>query len=127
MKEETKNTIKVKDYGDMFAQINDMELVSFETDGGYQGEYKIILLDKETDRLFYYFDYYGSCSGCDCLEDKKDWNTGGVDYKEALEYCGGIKPKYITPSSIKLDFEGQEYNGFKLKFNEEKGINNITN
>jgi hypothetical protein len=113
MEKETK--IKVEDYGDMFAKLNDMELVSYETDGGYQGEYKIILLDKKTDRLFYYFDYYGSCSGCDWLEAEKDWDTGEIDYKKALDYVQQIKPKYITPSSIKLDFEGKEYDGFKIK------------
>ncbi len=89
-----------------------MELVSEETDGGYQGQYLVVL--KEDDRLFYYMDYYGSCSGCDWLEAEKDWDTGEVDYKDALAYCGGIKPKYIVPADRPLSFTKEEYDGFKL-------------
>lgn len=70
--------IFVKNYGDMLAQINGMELVEFEEDGGYQGEYCAILKAEAEDyyegnapeRLYYFFGSYGSCSGCDWLDNK---------------------------------------------------------
>jgi len=113
---EKKTTIKVENYGDMLAQINDLELVSFETDNGYQGEYLAVCKDKA--KLYYFNDYYGSCSGCDWLEDKGDYSNGGyeVDYKEALEYCGGIKPKFIVPLNKPLEVKNLgEYSGFEIK------------
>ena len=61
MDEEKKTTIKAENYGEVLAAVNDMELVSFEEDGGYQGNYLVVL--KDSDRLFYYIDSYGSCSG----------------------------------------------------------------
>lgn len=125
---ENKTHLFVDDYGEMLAQINDLDVVSFETDGGYQGTWCLVATDGE--RLFYYMDFYGSCSGCDWLED-----TGAsysiadelykqraaanknyaVPYQEALDYCGGIKPKYIVPKSMPLKVVNKgEYEGFDI-------------
>lgn len=117
---ENKTHLYVDDYGELLAQVNDMELVSFETDNGYQGEYCAVLTDGK--RLFYYVDFYGSCSGCDWLEDENNHESNNkgkkyqVLYKNALDYCGGIKPKYIVPKSspMKVINKG-EYNGFEIK------------
>lgn len=115
--EEKKSTIKASDYGELLAAINNLELVSFETDNGYQGDYLAVL--KDEDRLFYYIDSYGSCSGCDWLEDVKDWSTNEVPYKEALDYCGNIKPKYIVPIDRPLTFINKgEHKGFELAVSE---------
>lgn len=119
MKKE-KTTLKVKNYGEVLAQVNDLELVSFEEDGGYQGEYLAVL--KDSYRLFYYIDSYGSCSGCDWLEDECKYNCDGeyhiVSYKSALDYCGELKPKYIVPLENPLTFVSKgEYEGFELKAN----------
>lgn len=97
--EENKTHLFVDDYGELFAQVNGLELVSFEEDGGYQGDYCVVLKDDE--RLFYYVDSYGSCSGCDWLEDQgASYQISGelnkakgdkhyaVEYKEALDFCG---------------------------------------
>lgn len=110
----------VDNYGELLAQVNDMELVSFETDNGYQGDYCAVLTDGE--RLFYYVDSYGSCSGCDWLEDEDGYSSDEkygkyykVKYKNALDYCGGIKPKYIVPKDTPLKVINKgEYNGFDL-------------
>jgi len=109
------DTILVKDYGDMLAQINSLELVSFETDGGYQGSYLAIM--KDDGSLFYYIGNYGSCSGCDWLAEYEtdDDNSYVVPYKRALEFCGGLKPKYIVPIEKPLNFNNKgEYEGFEL-------------
>lgn len=95
--------IKVENYGDMLATVNDLELVSYKEYGSYQGDYSVILTDGE--RLFYYMGRYGSCSGCDWLEAEKDWETETVSYKAAVDYCGQIRPKYITPKSAPLTFK----------------------
>lgn len=94
-KEQPTSKIKVDDYGQMLATINDLEPVFYAEAGSYQGMYIAINADKT--RLFLYADSYGSCSGCDWLEDEKDWSTGEVDYKAAVEYCEQSKPKLILP------------------------------
>jgi hypothetical protein len=110
---ENKASFKVENYGELLAAVNNMDLVSFEEDGGYQGEYLAVL--KDGDRLFYYIDGYGSCSGCDWLEDNQDWDTGEIPYKAALDYCGGLKPKYIVPVDKPLNFKSLgEYRGWEL-------------
>lgn len=114
MEKKVNTTIKAENYGEVLARVNGMELVSFEEDGGYQGDYLVVL--KDEDRLFYYIDSYGSCSGCDWLEDVKDWDTEEIPYKEALDYCSGIKPKYIVPVDKPLEFVSKgKYEGWELK------------
>lgn len=110
----------VNDYGELLAQVNGYELVIFETDDGYQGEYCAVLTDGE--RLFYYIDNYGSCSGCDWLiseddysSDEKNGKNYKVSYKNALNYCGGIKPKYIVPKDFPLKVINKgECSGFEI-------------
>ena len=120
MTNEDKTHLFVDNYGEMLAQVNDMELVSFEDDGGYQGDYCAILTDGE--RLFYYIGQYGSCSGCDWLEDngryypdEKYGKNYGILYKDALDYCGEIDPEYIVPKNFPLKVLNKgEYEGFEL-------------
>lgn len=126
MQTENKTHLFVDNYGELMAQVNSYDLVSYETDGGYQGQYCVVLTDGE--RLFYYIDFYGSCSGCDWLEDKgasyrlsdelnkqKGKKNYVVEYKEALEFCGGIKPKYIVPKTSPLKIKNiGEYKGFEI-------------
>jgi len=119
-----KTHLFVDNYGEMLAQVNDMELISFKEDGGYQGDYVAVLLDK--DRLFYFMDSYGSCSSCDWLEDKGSKATFETDnekgkkryavlYKDALEFCGELKPKYIVPKSKPLEVVNNgKYSGFNI-------------
>jgi len=116
---EKKDTINVKDYGDMICQINDLELVDYQTDGGYQGDYLVIGKDVENKRLFYYVGSYGSCSWCDWLEAENlgDYSSEDgyiVKYKDALEFCGGIKPKFIVPEKAPLKIEFGKYEGFTI-------------
>lgn len=112
---------KADNYGEVLAVIKDLELVSYEEDGSYQGEYKAVLTDGE--RLFYFFGYFGSCSGCDWLEDVKSYKYNGPTYKEARDYCADTQPKYITPKNMPLQFKPKEYDGWKLTI-EAKGTDN---
>jgi len=112
--------IKVNDYGDMFAKIKGLDLISYEEYGSYQGRYIVILKDETTNRLFYYFGSYGSCSGCDWLQSEMDWNTSEVEYKDALDYCN-VPPKYIVPADQPLEIKYDEnYYNFYLKSNKGK-------
>lgn len=89
-------TIQVENYGDMLAQLNNMTLLEFYERGSYSGEYLAIMTDEE--RLFFYQASYGSCSGCDWLEDMSiEASPYKVKYTDAVTYCGDIKPKYIVP------------------------------
>jgi hypothetical protein len=105
-------SLKAENYGEVIAAIKNLELVSFEEDGGYQGKYLAIL--KDEDRLFYYIGEYGSCSGCDWLADVLI--DGEVPYKEALDYVTEeLQPKYIVPIKQPLTFRNNgEYEGFEL-------------
>lgn len=110
---EDKTTIKADNYGEVLALVNNLSLVSFEEDGGYQGDYLVVL--KGNGKLYYYISSYGSCSGCDWLEDVRDWNTNEIPYKEALDYCQDLKPEYVVPESMPLNFKNKgEYQGFEL-------------
>lgn len=110
---ESKSSFKAENYGEVLAAINNMELVSFEEDGGYQGKYLAVL--KDDDRLFYYIDSYGSCSGCDWLKDVTDWESGEIPYREAVNYCADLKPEYIVPIDRPLEFKKLgEYEGWEL-------------
>jgi len=117
-KKKEKSKIYVKNYGDMLAQVNNMDLVFFEEDGGYQGNYIAIITDGE--RLLYFIGGYGSCSGCDWLEDMGNYTGGGdkleVSYKEALNFCKQFKPKFIVPKDKPLKIKNLgEYCGFSIK------------
>lgn len=104
---------KAENYADILAVAYDLEVVSFEEDGGYQGDYLAILTDG--DRLFYFIDFYGSCSGCDWLEGEKNFKDGTITYKQALDYINYVKPKYIVPKNKPLKFKNKgEYKGFEL-------------
>ena len=98
--------IKVTDYGDMFAKVLQMDLLLYVTSGDYQGKWFAIL--KNEGRIFFYEDWYGSCSGCDWLEAERDWETGEVDAKSAIEYVGDIKPKYIFPIGVIKKLESSD-------------------
>lgn len=89
---------KVEDYGDMLAKVFNADLVAYQRYGSYQGTYLAVLDENGTYK--FYVDYYGSCSGCDWLESEKDWDTGEVDYKDALEYCQKVKLKYAMPKEL---------------------------
>lgn len=118
---ENKNHIFVDNYGEMIAAINWMTLVSFETYWWYQWEY--IAVCEYEDRLYYYMDYYGSCSWCDWLEDvwrsldydERNDKNYAVPFEEALKFVWDLKPKYIVPKEMPLQFESEEYRWFTLK------------
>ncbi len=96
------NTINVENYGQLLAKVNDLDLISYEEFGNYQGKYIVVLSDD--DRIYIYSNSFGSCSGCDWMEDNKDCETGEILYKDALNYCGDIKPRYILPKEVSKDY-----------------------
>lgn len=91
-------SIDVDNYGELLAAVNQMTLISYKEYGSYQGDYVALLADD--DRMFVYQDSFGSCSGCDWLEDQDLGNATqkrySVDPVKAFEYCQ-VKPKYIIP------------------------------
>ena len=94
---EITKTIKVEDYGDMLAKIFDMELVTIQYYGLFDGDYLVVLNDKGIYK--FYIDAFGSCSGCDWLEDKRN-DAHEVNYLEALEYCQQVKLKFAIPQKL---------------------------
>lgn len=106
-------TINVSNYGDMLAKLLNMELLTYKQFGNYRGEYVAILKDSE--RIFYFIDKFGSCGGCDWLESEStEWEYDTeteetiykIDFKIALEYAIQSKPKYILPDFYpQLNFE----------------------
>lgn len=101
-------TIEVNSYGEMLALVNNQDLIYEKSQDEYQGQY--VAVTKEGDRLFFYVGYFGSCSGCDWLQDAGEFQYNGVKdyrvkYTDALEYCQQSKPKHIIPTSF---FESKE-------------------
>lgn len=101
--------IKVDDYGDILALKVDGEKVYYSEEGGsYQGNYvAVIKSEKEVGieyftQFYIFVGYYGSCSSCDWLESEKDWDTGEVDAKAALDYTAQSVPLYILPKKPTL-------------------------
>lgn len=94
------SNIKAEDYGDMFAQIFDAELIAFQRYGSYQGDYLVVLNDKGIYK--FYMGSYGSCSGCDWFEAESNYVEGSyeVDYKKALEYCKQSPLKFSLPKDV---------------------------
>ncbi len=104
----TQNKIKANNYGDLLAQVLNMELLDFQTYGSYQGHYLAVL--KEDERVHFYIGYYGSCSGCDWLEAEIDYADGTIDYKEALDYCNSQSPaRFILPIGLLNDEMTRKY------------------
>ena len=103
----TNNKIKAEDYGDILAlKVEGEKLYYSEEGGSYQGEYVAVIKSEKTVNNYYstklaqYYVFigdYGSCSGCDWLEDERDTLTGEVDVKNALEYATQSVPVYILP------------------------------
>lgn len=59
--------MKIENYGDMLAKVQEKKLIAYEQFGSYQGDW-IAVLDDEDDIELWKGYYYGSCSGCDWLE-----------------------------------------------------------
>ncbi len=109
------NAFRATNYGDVLAVVYDLRLLDYrESHEHGEGYFLAVLTDEE--RLFYFVDIFGSCSGCDWLQDVGkyyDTDTLGnpmyyIPYKEARNYCGGIKPLYIVPKDMPLKMEWQE-------------------
>ena len=103
---------KASNYGEVLAAILKGELIEYKEIGSYQGDYFAVIKltesvyygeSREITRYFTYAGSYGSCSGCDWLEDVRDWETDEVPLEEALKYVSDSKPLYITPT--KMTFE----------------------
>lgn len=92
----TKRNLIVNNYGDMIAQINQLELIYYKEAGDYSGEYLAICADEN--RMFIYKGSFGSCSGCDWLEDNQIGyeRPYEIKYKDALTFADN-KPLYIVP------------------------------
>lgn len=127
MAESIQPTIKANNYGEMLAAVLNLELVSYEEQGAYSGSWLAVLKDKAKsgyteeieipERLFYLTGTFGSCSGCDFLEDVKD-KDGNIPLDEALNFCSDFKPVFVVPASspLKIEWrsEGYSFGHFQL-------------
>lgn len=83
-----KNTkIIVTSYSDLLEKCFNLDSLLYEIEGSYQGDYLAVLKDKEF--IYFYIGSYGSCSGCDSLEDLRNYEDE-VEYKQALELAQSI-------------------------------------
>ncbi len=76
--------MKVDNYGDLLGKVLGKPCIVYIEFGSYQGDYIAVLNGGSNIELFK--GSYGSCSGCDWLEDRKDWSTGEVSDSEARSY-----------------------------------------
>jgi hypothetical protein len=85
--------MKVRDYGDFISKALKKKLVAYECFGSYSGEWIAVLEDG--DNYEFWKGSYGSCSGCDDLEN---W-----DYEVPEDRVGSYfeeKPFIVIPKSV---------------------------
>ena len=92
------------------AEIRSQKVVYFNNFGDYQGEWLMLALDKENQMYHIYKDYYGSCSGCDWLENKSDsyerdektWNI--ILSQENVDEIKKEYPPFLSISKKIIDY-----------------------
>jgi len=84
----------VENYGELLALAYDLALIHYKEEDNYSGRYVAILCSE--DRIFIFSDYFGSCSGCDFLQDVET-SIGKVKYSDIKQYAEDVKPLYILP------------------------------
>lgn len=96
--------MKVKDYGDMLAQVIGKKCLSYIEFGSYQGDWMAAIEDG--DNIEIWKGYYGSCAGCDFIQSEGDcvYEDGSYDYKiddeKAKEHFKEDKPFIVIPKSV---------------------------
>jgi len=79
----------IENYGDMVAYFTKGFLISYKEYGSYQGDWMAII---EKDReIIIHKGSYGSCGGCDFLQDRSDDLTD----KEIKDYMGEDDTEYL--------------------------------
>lgn len=83
---------ELENYGEVLATGFKKTLLAYETYGDYQGDY-IAVLSGENGQIEVYKGGYGSCSGCDWLEDRTGYGSDrGLSDEDIEEYCKDEKP-----------------------------------
>lgn len=77
------------------------EVLLHEESGGYQGDWLIFAVDPDGAYLLYK-GYYGSCSGCDALQDQ-DVST----LEKAIEFASDYEPFVVIPRQTMLNIARQ--------------------
>jgi hypothetical protein len=80
-------------YGQVISQANDQELLVYREFGDYQGDW--IAITKDEEKYYVYKGYYGSCSGCDALQDFSHYAEEGFWTKEKLQEFAVDYPPFI--------------------------------
>lgn len=77
--------MKIENYGEIIAHFTKKKLLAYVEFGSYQGEYITVIDDG--DNVLLYKGYYGSCSGCDWLqnEGETDWTSEKTLYEVSEE------------------------------------------
>lgn len=113
-------------YGDAISKGKGLELVFYKTYGSYQGDW--IIVAKNDTEYFIFKGYYGSCSGCDELENFEDYRCDNFWTDEKLkEFADRYEPfivvgkndfvrlckegllKTIMPANTRIDFGDEDY------------------
>ena len=75
--------MKIQNYGEIISFLTKKPLLSYVEFGSYQGEYIVAIDDDEDVQLF--TGCYGSCSGCDWLEAKRDFRNDDVSEEDIIK------------------------------------------
>lgn len=97
--------MKIENYGDMLAKVTGKKLISYNEFGSYQGDWIATLEDGENIELWK--GYYGSCPGCDWLEEEKHWDTSEVPDEKAKDFFKEDRPFAVIPKETinRVDLE----------------------
>lgn len=72
-------------YGTVLATGLKAELLAYKEYGSYQGDW-IAILKTTDDKVEIFKGNYGSCPGCDWLEDNSNWD-GEISEESVTEFC----------------------------------------
>jgi len=91
--------MKVEDYGDMLSKVTGLKLIAYHCFGSYQGDWIAAL--ENGDSIELWKGYYGSCSSCDWLEAKveydADYESRSVSDADAKSYFKEDRPFAVIP------------------------------
>lgn len=93
--------MKVENYGQMLAEIQGKKLISYDTFGSCQGDWLASIDCGENIEIWK--GYYGSCSGCDWIENEKNYETNEISEKKIKEFFKEDRPFCVIPKSVMKD------------------------
>lgn len=77
-------------YGEVISKGNNQEEIFYKEYGDCQGDW--ILITKDKNNFYIYKGYYGSCPGCDHLEDFEGYEDNFWTEEKYKEFCKEYPP-----------------------------------